>query len=238
MADHPLTWTTAAAALVVAAQTITDPWLLTALAGAVALVTFLAPGRRLLELALVAGALGWWATLALALPGNPDDTVLVLRRSLELGPGVAFGGPLTVELLAQLATSCCRAVVGLLALCLPLRHVPGRRWHALATRLLGGRASLVAPWCHLGDALRTRTGHPLTTARRLADEYVTTAVEPTSMRWLRLPLLLTTLSVPVLAVAVAPAALPVPGVALAAVVVVGACAIGSLPGREVRRARD
>lgn len=237
MADHPLTWTTAAAALVVAAQLLAHPLVLLGLAAAVVVLTFAARGHRLLECALVVGVACWWIAMVTLLPGSPHETVLLTRPSWELGPGVAFGGPLTLEQLTSFAASACRATIAVLALCLPLRHVPGPQWHHVAARLLGGRASLVAPWCHLGDALRERPGEPMALARRLADDHAPSVRESVTARWLRFPLLVAVAVAPLFLRAVAPEAVPVPGIVLVAAVAVLACAWGSLPGREVGRAR-
>ena len=104
------------------------------------------------SVAIGALALLWWLFTALLLPGPQGGYVLLTLPSWQAGPGVAFGGPLTLDELTGALTAGLRAYVVCVLFGIAWQTVPGHDWWRLARRVLGPFAGLVAPWCFLGDA--------------------------------------------------------------------------------------
>lgn len=91
--------------------------------------------------------------LALVLSGEQGGLVLLDRPSWQPAPGVSFGGPLTTDALIVGLTAGARvfAFIGLIGV--GYQAVAASRWTALARSFLGRGATIVAPWCHLGESL-------------------------------------------------------------------------------------
>lgn len=165
---HPVVWLwTVVAVVAVATQTtnlIGLVWLVVCLAA----TGLLAGGPRRASFTAALGvsfvtALWWWAaTLLLPIGTGP---VLLHLPQWRPGPGVSFGGDITVGAAANGLTQALGAISILLVLGLAGQVVGARSWLSLA-RVLGPIGPAVAPLCCLGEACAEVTGSTRSARRR------------------------------------------------------------------------
>ncbi|RRD45237.1 hypothetical protein [Tessaracoccus sp. OH4464_COT-324] len=187
---HPVVWLGTVCAVTTVAVGTTNliglAWLVACLASAGLLAA--GPRRASFTVALGAALLTalWWTIATVALPTGAGPTLLSIPR-WEPGPGVHFGGDLTLGAATNGLTRALSATAILLVLGLAGQMVGARSWLAL-TRLLGPLAPAAAPLACLGEACCEATAASSAArrrglaARRFAPTRFLTAVAQLS-RW-------------------------------------------------------
>lgn len=151
---HPLVWGWTVCVVIVAAAGTTNlialAWLVACLISAGLLVS--GPRRASFAVALgvsLATAL-WWCAATLILPTGSGPVLFALPQ-WQPGPGVAFGGQVTVGAASHGLARAMSAIAIILVLGLAGQLVGARSWLAL-TRLTGPLAPALAPLACLGEA--------------------------------------------------------------------------------------
>lgn len=156
---HPIVWLWTVLTVTAVALNTADLISLTILAVCLVATGLLAGGPRRASLTATLGlALAsslWWVLATLALPSGGRQVIARLPQ-YSPGPGVIFGGNLTLEgVMTGLRHALC-AVVVLLVLGVAGQVVSSRGWLSLARAVLGPAAPVIAPLCCLGEACSER----------------------------------------------------------------------------------
>lgn len=153
---HPMVWLWLLLVGGTIALNTTNPLLLLVMAVALVATGFLAGGHRRPSLVTALGAALLatitWVVLTLLLPrGTAADALLILPVWTP-GPGVTFGGPLSLGSVMTGLLGGLRAVVIILLFGLAGQLVSARGWLALSRSTLGAGAPALHPLATLGEA--------------------------------------------------------------------------------------
>ena len=152
---HPLVWLWLLLVGSTIALNTTNPLLLFILVLSLGTTGFLAAGPRraslVTSLGAALGATAFWILLTLLVPrGTAADALLVLP-SWSPGPGVTFGGPLSISSVANGLVGALQAAAVVLLFGLGGQLVSARGWLALSRSTLGVAAPALHPVACLGE---------------------------------------------------------------------------------------